>query len=86
LPKLGTIELERERLALQVFGEACALPPTERAACLDARCAEDPLLRQRVEMLLEADRTPIAPRKGDVAAGAFLAAEVQQITATADDV
>ena len=37
-----------------IFSVAVELPPQERAAYLDKACADDPLLRQRVEELLQA--------------------------------
>ena len=44
-----------------IFAAALALPPEQRAACLDQACGGDAALRQRVETLLKAH-----------AAGAFL--------------
>src|SRR3954469_96701 len=58
LAKLGTFELQRERLALQVFGEMCALPRSERAARMADRCGHDHALQRRVESLLGADDAP----------------------------
>lgn len=39
---------------IEVFTEACRLPPAERAAFLERACAGDTSLRQRVEALLQA--------------------------------
>ncbi len=46
---------ERYRQIGQLYHEASALTPDERAAFLDGACAGDPLLRQQVEALLIAN-------------------------------
>jgi len=53
-----------------IFPAALALPPEERAACLDQTCGGDAALRQRVEVLLNAH-----------AAGAFLEEPAAPVTA-----
>src|SRR5438105_14287115 len=53
-----------------IFAAALALPPEERAACLDQACGGDTALRHRVEVLLNAH-----------AAGAFLEEPAAPITA-----
>src|SRR3989441_6651581 len=53
-----------------IFAAALALPPEERAACLDQACEGDAALRQRVEVLLNAH-----------AAGAFLEEPAAPVTA-----
>jgi WD40 repeat protein len=73
-------ELERERLALDVFGQVCVLPPAERSARVDALCGGDGALRDRVESLLSADDEPIAPLHDDRGVAAFLTAEVGRIS------
>src|SRR5947208_667439 len=54
-------DTDRERMALQVFSEICALTEPQRSAMLDSRCAADATLRQRVAALLQADGAPLAP-------------------------
>ena len=53
-----------------IFPAALALPPEERAACLDQACGGDAVLRHRVEALLHAH-----------AAGAFLEEPASAVTA-----
>src|SRR6266550_3381803 len=53
-----------------IFAAALALPPEERAACLDQACGGDAALRHRVEVLLNAH-----------AAGAFLEESAAPVTA-----
>ena len=53
-----------------IFAAALALPPEERAACLDQACGGDAALRHRVEILLNAH-----------AAGAFLEEPAAAVTA-----
>src|SRR2546426_8629081 len=53
-----------------IFAAALALPPEERAACLDQACGGDAVLRHRVEALLHAH-----------AAGAFLEEPASAVTA-----
>src|SRR2546425_3397459 len=53
-----------------IFAAVLALPPEERAACLDQACEGDAALRQRVEVLLNAH-----------AAGAFLEEPAAPVTA-----
>src|SRR5438552_2467359 len=53
-----------------IFAAALALPPEERAACLDQACGSDAALRQRVEVLLNAHAT-----------GAFLEKSAASVTA-----
>jgi len=53
-----------------IFAAALALPPEERAACLDQACGGDADLRHRVEALLNAH-----------AAGAFLEEPAAPVTA-----
>src|SRR3989475_8735883 len=53
-----------------IFAAALALPPEERAACLDHACGADAALRQRVEILLNAHAT-----------GAFLEEPAAPVTA-----
>ncbi|MEM7587139.1 MAG: serine/threonine-protein kinase [Acidobacteriota bacterium] len=50
-----TLPPERWQRAWELFDEAVELPVAERATLLDARCAKDPELRQRVEAWLRAD-------------------------------
>ena len=76
-------ELERERLALDVFGQVCVLPRAERSARVEALCAADPVLRERVESLLSADEEPIGPLHDDRGVAAFLTEEVGRISSDA---
>src|SRR5687768_12170181 len=76
-------EAERERLALDVFGQVCVLPPTERSARVEALCGGDGALRQRVESLLSADEEPIGPLHDDRGVVAFLTEEVGRISSDA---
>ena len=76
-------ELERERMALDVFGQVCVLPPAERSARVEALCGGDGVLRQRVESLLSADDEPISPLLDDRGVAAFLTAEVGRISSHA---
>jgi tRNA A-37 threonylcarbamoyl transferase component Bud32 len=72
-------ELESERLALQLFGELCALPRQGRDAVIEARCGDNSILRKRVEALLNADQEPIAAFCGEVGVDGFLNASIQTI-------
>src|SRR6266571_40553 len=47
-----------------IFEEALALPPDQRAACLDKACGQDAQLRQRVEALLQAREQTTELSKG----------------------
>src|SRR5437867_4355230 len=58
-----------------IFATALALPPEERAACLDQACGGDAALRHRVEVLLNAH-----------AAGAFLEVSAAPVTPQAPQV
>lgn len=52
---------ERDRLALEVFGEVCDLDADERSRALDRMCKGDGLVRDRVLELLCADAGSEAP-------------------------
>lgn len=67
---------ERYQQVKRVFAEASALLPTERAAYLDRKCADDVDLRAEVESLLAHDEKslPIRPRIARAEALANLAA------------
>jgi hypothetical protein len=78
-------ELGRERRALEIFGEICALPAPDRAAALEKRCSHDPLLRLRVATLLGADANPVASLHSEHGVGAFLGAEIRRIRGSDND-
>src|SRR5262245_33034768 len=50
---------EQQRRAIEVFEALCELEPGQRAAALSAACGPDPVLRRRVEQLLERDGQPL---------------------------
>ena len=49
------MDADRWNRVAQVFHQALECPPAERAAVLEAACADDPDLRQEVEAMLAAD-------------------------------
>jgi hypothetical protein len=44
----------------QLFEAVCDLPKNDRQAHLDAHCADDAVVRQRVESMLQNDRSTMA--------------------------
>src|SRR5688500_13414191 len=71
---------ERDRRAFEIFTEACALPPPQRALRVEHACVGDAELRRRVEALLKADareQVPIGSDPGDI--DSFLSRHVQRV-------
>lgn len=62
-------EAEREKLAMELFAAVCDAPPAGRAALLDNKCGNDPMLRQRVEQMLSADGVGLDAIADDFLAG-----------------
>ena len=67
---------QRYQQVKAIFAEASALPPPQRAGCLDRACGDDVELRLEVESLLAHDEKslPIEPQVSPDAALAYLAA------------
>ncbi|MCL4210086.1 MAG: protein kinase [Phycisphaeraceae bacterium] len=57
MPSESDIEATLHRRASEIFLAVCDLPADDQGAAVDRLCADDPLVRQRVERLLRGHRT-----------------------------
>lgn len=70
-------DMERQRLALQLFAEAADVAPAERGQWIAQRCGGDEILQKQLEKLLGADAATAV--LGDDRVDGFLAAQVNEI-------
>src|SRR6187399_699590 len=70
---------EIDRRALDLFTQTCGLSADERNAALDRACADNAVLRQRVELMFAADAAPSGPLGTDADVDGFLVRRVRHL-------